>query len=255
MNRMRTLLNIAQRWNAVLPLCAVLLAIAMHSGFQHGDVLGIIVSLGTIAAIYTIAPFMDVAARTSFAPLLLGLVYTCVPYVFTLLNLGILPQSTDYVWLIALYLLGAGNSALQGADQASTKKSARRAPALVARYGKDWTCFAALGANVLGSLIIIWQVRSALWLVACVALFLGALAFLVIQLADTPAGEPARVTIIGIDTLLHGLLVTISVAYICIAAGASAVMAGIATGMLTAACMVVFFWFVAYPGTIALKQR
>jgi hypothetical protein len=254
MNRIRAVIHFVQHWNAALPLCATLLAIAIHSGFRNGDFLGIAVALFATAAVYTVAPFMQLQLRTVLAPLILGFAYTCVPYLFALLNLGILPQGADFIWLAGLYLIGVGDSAIQGSWQKINKKPVAGIPLFIARFGKDIACFTGLAGIALGSLVFIWQVHNALWLVAYVALFLGAMAFTIITLADTPGGSVARLTVIATDTLVHGLLVTIAVAYICISAGASAMTSGIVTGVCTCAFLSAFFWFIAQPPQ-AIKQR
>jgi hypothetical protein len=80
-----------------------------------------------------------------------------------------------------------------------------------------------------------------------VALFLGALLFIITQLADTPAGEPARLGIINADSQLHGLILALAAAYITFAAGATTIVSASITGFITLASLAVFFWFIAHP--------
>jgi len=254
MNRVRTFLNLFQQWIAALPLLSMLLGMAIHSGFRQGDSIAIVIAIFAVGAVYALAPFMQLVVVTPYAPLLLGMLYTVIPYLFGLINLGVLPSSADYPWLIGLYLVGIGYIALRTSGEAVTKKHPATS-AFVARFGRDWACFTSLTAIALGSLFFIWQVHNALWLVAVVGLFLGALAFMIIQLGDTIAGEAARTTITTVDTILNGLLLTLTVAYILMANGASVTTTGIVSGVLTLLFLCVFFWFIAKPLPVVARRR
>jgi hypothetical protein len=254
MNQLRHIQRLFQQWNAVLPLLSMLLGIAIHNGFRQGDITYLFMGVAVAVIVYTVAPFMDLVRATRFAPLALGIIYGCIPYLFGLSILGIPPAGVDFIWLAALSLLGASTMVLYGLDEKSVKDKPA-ASALAEQLGTDWACFVGLICAVLGSLLIIWQVRNALWLVTMVALYLGALAFCIVQLADIRDRKAAYAAIITSGTILHGLLATLIIAYTFIAGNASTTTTIVSTGIITAFFMGVFLLLVAKPRLVVSKHR
>jgi hypothetical protein len=254
MNQLRHIQRLFQQWNAVLPLLSMLLGIAIHDGFRQGDIAYLVISVVVATIVYTVAPFMDLVRATRFAPLALGVIYGCIPYLFGLSTLGVLPAGVDFMWLAALSLLGASTMVLYGLDEKPVKNKPA-ASALAEQLGTDWICFVGLICAVAGSLLIIWQVRNALWLVTIVALYLGALAFCIVQLADIRDRKTAYATIITSVTTLHGLLVTLIIAYTFIAGNAGTTATTVATGIVTVFFMSIFLLLVAKPRLVVGKHR
>jgi len=246
------------------PVICALLAIAIHNGFAHADLFTVspfaLVVLVIMAALYVLyfLPPVKLVARTPLAPFISGLLYVCGPYIVGLGLWQTLPSSADYPWLAGFYLLYVGQAILYGIRQSSAdaKTAQKNKPVamLTQHFSKDTACFVSLACVIVGSLLLIWQVRNALWLVAIIGLYLGALAFSVIQLADTPQKEEANaVDVISITAT--GLLVTILVAYTLVGLQAPTIAVAIVAGMVAAAFLGIFFWFLGNPNASLPGQR
>lgn len=252
MNQLQAYLQLAQQRLVALPVLCLLTGAAMHNGFREGITIPLFFAALAFAGLYTILPLRFLRC-TVFAPFAASLLYTTLPYVIGLSLVGATPSSPDLLWIAGLYAIGGAVVALHFYDEQPSSVQAHTT-AYALRLGRDWACFICLALITLGSVLLIWQVRNALWLVAAVGLFLGAIAYIVVQLADTPKGKAEHIIIATASNLCYGLLITLLVSYILIGLGAPELLIALAAGVVTLLFLGLFFWFISHPQPLPAKH-
>ena len=206
-------------------------------------------SLG-IAHAYSLPPFL-LSFRTYLAPLVLGVGYVLVPYLFGVTAAGAGPGGGDALLAAGLYALFLARIVLKDfRDRKGDRLYGR--PTLLLRFGKEATCLVSGGALVAGSAVLAVSQPA---LAPLVAAFAAAIGWVLLLLLRADEGRAEQVAI-GIGARMGNGLLTCLLAWLVLDAdGASLAARWLFTLAVAGLFAASFVSLVRRPAAVAIGYK